>query len=157
MSTDPSSESQWEIVDDSEDDDEESARDAAAVAELEAKQQAEQDHLNERHIKSIAHEKRAAYRNRTYMLLIAITCVVGASQLCWLAYGQVLEHKWKPVAACAVIAGGLILASLGFFRRARAYGIEAKKTAITEPNVEPDFAPLSDGSQVVENLENLER
>lgn len=144
----------WEIVDDTED---EADRDAQAAAELEARLQVERDHLNERHIKAIVAEKRALIRNRTYMLVLGFACVVTAGQLGWFSVDEFRAQHWPRVAAYAVIVIGLLLASVRFFRKAHGYQVESQKTILPEPDTEPDFSTLSDGSQFVKNLENIER
>lgn len=154
MAEDQDESQAFEIVDDAE---EEVDADAEAVAQLEARQQAEREHLNQRHIKAVTLEKRAIYRKRTYMLVLGVACIVGILQACWLAIGEARGERWLRVASLLTIAIGLSLAPSWFFRRAREYRIEAERTSLPEPETPPDFSTLSDGSQFAKNLENLDR
>jgi hypothetical protein len=54
-----------------------------------------------------------------------------------------------------VLAAGLVIFSIHFFRHARRLLILARQTVIPEPSTPPDFEPLSDGSQFVSQLSQM--
>jgi hypothetical protein len=139
--------------------------DDAAREAAEMRIESEREKLDLRHIKAIQLERRSIFRNRTWLLVGAWTCIGVAGQLVWLGVRWFLPvsplQGWvrppNPVrgAAYMVLAAGLVIFSIHFFRHARRLLIVAKQTVIPEPSTPPDFEPLSDGSQFVSQLSQM--
>jgi hypothetical protein len=114
------------------------------------------DELSAVRIRQLAAARRAAYRSRSYCVIAAIVCVVAAVQLAWTGIALlraagfgVRAATYFPVAAVAVWGAGF------FFKKAVLLDREAKQSALPPPTAEPDFTPLSDGSQQWKNLEDV--
>ena len=114
------------------------------------------DRLNQRHINSILADKRATYRQRTYLIAGSITTVVGAIQsLLWGTQAAIASVAILSVITYYLIAVGLIACSIWLIRRA--IKLTRETFLVASPPVElPDFATLSDGSQFASNLEHIE-
>jgi hypothetical protein len=149
-------------------DPDESDEDQEAREMIEQRIMRDRERLDDRHIKVIQLEKRGLYRSRTWMLVIAGLLVGVAGQLVWLgvrqwagtdATGDAPAQAPDPQrgAAYFVIAAGLVVFSVRFFRRARRYLQEARAMTLPEPTTPPDFSTLSDGSQIVDNLRSMGR
>ncbi len=123
-------------------------------------QQSDDEHVDDElsavRIRQLAAARRAAYRSRSYCVIAAIVCVVAAVQIAWNAIAMLRAAgfgfrpiAYVPVAALAVWGAGF------FFRKAVLLDREAKQSGLPEPTAEPDFRPLSDGSQQWKNLEDV--
>ena len=119
------------------------------------RQQAERDHLDRRHIKSIVLEKQALYRAARYKTIFALVLLGTALQLAWLAIGRIQAHLLPRAAAYLVVAIGFVVFGINLLKKAKLDRAAAATTAIPEPEEQPDFSQLSDGSQIVENLKNM--
>jgi hypothetical protein len=110
-----------------------------------------QNHLDTRRIGRLAAARRSAYRSRSYCLIGAGGCFVGAGELVYLALDAGILRR------IGYIAGAIVLVWLGWrlVRMSMAFFHEAKKSEPAEPDGPPDFSKLSDGSQLAQNLENL--
>ncbi len=115
------------------------------------------DELSSVRIRQLAAGRRAAYRSRSYCVIGALVCVVAVVQLTWngiallRATGAGLRTTSYLLAAGAAGWGALY-----FFRKAMEMDREAKRSALPEATGEPDFAPLSDGSQRWKDLEDIQ-
>jgi hypothetical protein len=110
-----------------------------------------QSHLDTRRIGRLAAARRSAYRSRSYCLIGAGGCFVGAGELVYLALDVGILRK----AGYIVGAVGLLWLGWRLVRLSMAFLHEAKKGEGIEPDGPPDFSKLSDGSQLTKNLENL--
>ncbi|GIW75598.1 MAG: hypothetical protein KatS3mg104_0661 [Phycisphaerae bacterium] len=131
-----------------------SDEDSQARLELEQRFQEQQDHLNQKQIRIVQLEKRSLYRRRTWMLVLALGMTGLAGQLVWRGI-EWLGVRPSYAIAYWVLASGLVLGSLRFFARARYYGRQASQISLPDPTEPPDFSTLSDGSQIVENLNRM--
>ena len=142
----------------------EAAYDDEAREAMEKRLGREREKLDQRHIRAIQLDRRSIYRNRTWVLVLAFTCIGLAGQLAWLGAWWFVEKQRggydRPInvprgIAYFVIAGCLAIFSVWFFRKARRLREAAEQTLIPEPESEPDFEPLSDGSQFASHLSEL--
>ena len=114
------------------------------------------DELSGLRIRQLAAARRAAYRSRSYCVIGALVCVVAAVQLTWVGIMLIRAGgfgfravAYFPVAALAVWGAGF------FYGKAVALDREAKQSHLPPPTEEPDFGPLSDGSQQWKNLDEV--
>jgi hypothetical protein len=115
-----------------------------------------EDELSSLRIRQLAVARRAAYRSRSYCVIGALVCVVAAVQLVWMAIMLIRADGFSlravayfPVAALAVWGAGF------FYGKAVVLDREAKQTSLPPATGEPDFTPLSDGSQQWKNLDEV--
>ncbi len=114
------------------------------------------DELDGLHIRHYAHERRVIFRMQSRFTVLTIGCMVGAIQLLIFANRSRRMHQsvlW--MLAFVATASGLLWLGWGFFHRARHYRQLARKSALGEPDAKPDFTPLRDGSQFVDELDKL--
>ena len=114
-----------------------------------------QAELDGQRIRKFAAVRRAAYRSRSYCVIAVGGCVVGAIELLYHAiagYGVLGKVRG---AAYVIVAIGLLWGAKHFAGLAANYLREAKRSALPPPTAPPDFAPLSDGSQIVRDLEQM--
>jgi hypothetical protein len=106
-------------------------------------------------IKQISALRRGAYRTRSWLMIGAISCAVGAAQLVFLAI------KARRAGLRLVPLGEVLMAVIGlglcvyFSRRALEAHREIQKSRLQEPTTPPDFSTLSDGSQRWRNLQSM--
>ena len=119
------------------------------------KEAGRQPELSELHIHQVADLRRGAFRSRSWCVIAAVACFVGAAQLVRMA---VTSIRWGHVA----FAVGFCLAALAslmgcayFVRRARELTREIRKSAIQDPAEPPDFSTLGDGTQHIRGLEEM--
>jgi hypothetical protein len=111
------------------------------------------DHrLDSRRIGRLASARRAAYRSRSFCLVAIGGSVVGAGQL---AYQAIQNPAWRNRILYILGAVALLRLAWFFMRLAIGYHREASQSRETPPDHPPDFAPLSDGSQLATNLEKM--
>jgi DNA-directed RNA polymerase subunit RPC12/RpoP len=111
--------------------------------------------LDGQRIRKFAAVRRAAYRSRSYCVIAVGACAVGAIEL---LYHVVAGHSGLGnvrAAAYVIVAIGLLWGAQHFSGLARHYHREAKRSALPPPIAPPDFSPLSDGSQIVRDLERM--
>jgi len=110
------------------------------------------EHLDARRIARLAAVRRAAYRSRSYCLIGAVGCGVGAAELIY----QALGHE-TAAASFLELIGAVSLLWLGriFLRWSAAYLLEAKQTEQAPADCPPDFSTLGDGSQIAANLQRM--
>lgn len=115
------------------------------------------DELDGGRIRQIAQMRRSAYRSRSYCLIAAVGLLVGTVQLVYLAIQHMRSAGWGVTPM-----GYLLLAGFGpylavrFYRRAQAFGAEAARSTLQEPEQTPDFSGLSDGSHQWQNLRDIQ-
>ncbi|HEV2293300.1 MAG TPA: hypothetical protein VGR35_05555 [Tepidisphaeraceae bacterium] len=107
-------------------------------------------------IRQLAGARRAAYRSRSYCVIGALVCVVGVVQLTWMSVRLIRAtgFGWQHI-AYALIALLAAWGAIYFFRKAVELDREAKQSSLPAPAAEPDFTPLSDGSQRWKSLEDV--
>jgi hypothetical protein len=113
--------------------------------------------LDGQRIRQLAALRRGTIRARSWCLIAAGVCLVGAIQL--VIFSVQLLHaggSWGLRVGCYLVAavGGVWL-MVFFLRRARVLKKEIQKSALGQPESLPDFSQLSDGSQRWKNLEEL--
>jgi hypothetical protein len=135
------------------DSDAETAAEDAAAAEDECRRQHELDALR---IGRVARQRQAATRAASYCLVAAAACAVMAVDLIWRAWRRYerLDELLRP-AFYLLAAAALVCAVPPALQRAAALRREARRRELPEPTAEPDFSALSDGSQIVRNLEKM--
>jgi hypothetical protein len=112
--------------------------------------------LNGGRIRQLAALRRGAIRARSWCLIAAGVCGVGAIQLVIFALRGIRGGGWKIRAICYLLVAVAGFVLMGFFlRRAARLKREIGKSAIGEAEGVPDFSSLSDGSQRWKNLEEL--
>lgn len=113
------------------------------------------DELSGLKIRQISDLRRGAVRTRSWLLIVAIVCAVGAIQLIFLAVsGYRSGLRLAPLGDLAASVLAVILC-MYFSNRAVAAHHEIKKSHLEEPLAPPDFSTLSDGSQHSANLERM--
>jgi len=112
--------------------------------------------LDEQRIRQIATLRRATYRSRSYAIVAMVACVVVAVQLSLMSFSAFRRDNVPGTAAYLLFAASCVVGAIHFYRRAAALNIEAKQTRLDSPTGTPDFSTLRDGTQRLENLENLE-
>ena len=118
------------------------------------------DHLDRLKLKKIAALRKAAYRSRGYQLIGAAVCLVGAGQCLFNVYRRSVNPGEDRTLAYLIVFGWMALAAVGIvfgvklLGKARQMKEEAERSMLAEPDTEPDFTPLSDGSQRWKNLED---
>jgi hypothetical protein len=112
-----------------------------------------EDELSALRIRQFATAKRSAYRARSYAIIAAAICLVGVVQLAWMTVTHVRAVGWTPRPigyVLFILLGGW--ATWYFGSRARAMHAEARRTALSEPEVPPDLSSLRDGSPRFDGL-----
>lgn len=121
-----------------------------------------EDHLDRLKSRQIVALRKAAYRSRGYQLMGAAICLVGAGQCLYYVYVKSArpDPAVERAVAYLIVLGWLALAAVGIvfgvklLTKARQMKEAAERSALAEPDTEPDFTPLSDGSQRWKNLED---
>ena len=118
-----------------------------------------EDHLNSNRIRQMAALRRGAIRSRSYCVIALSGCVVGAVEFgfdAWRRWPRPVNARGALVALVYVLCGaGLLLLGRYFFRLAMRFDREARQSNLPPPQTPPDFSQLSDGSQIVKNLEEI--
>lgn len=134
-------------------DDEAEEDDATAMERLRRQRE---ERLNSLRIASLAGERRALHRRRTFTLGWGVVLMIGALQGILLIVRNAGEPDQRSrLLALAVLSVGAIYFGLRAFRRAAALSQQLRQPLQSLPDQSPDFAPLSDGSQHWKNLEKL--
>jgi hypothetical protein len=106
-------------------------------------------------IKQISALRRGAYRTRSWLMIGAISCAVGAAQLVYLAIKARREGlRLVPLGEVVSALFSLVLC-VYFSRRALDAHREIQQSRLEEPTIPPDFSTLSDGSQRWTNLQEM--
>lgn len=116
----------------------------------------QQDALDAVRVKHLVADRQAAWRSRSYRLIVAFACAILAGQAAWQAYREFRGGETIWAAGFAVVALMLVILSVPFFRAARRLRIEAERKIRVEPTETPRFDELSDGSQFARNLDDLQ-
>lgn len=114
------------------------------------------DQLSSVRIRQFAAGRRAVYRSRSYCVIGALVCVVAVVQLTWngIALLRATGAGFRTT-SYLLAAGAAGWGARYFFRKAMEMDREAKRSARPAATGEPDFAPLSDGSQRWKDLEDI--
>jgi hypothetical protein len=123
---------------------------ADPLAGDEAHRQARLDALR---ISRVVRERQAATRAGSYWLVAAWACILMSLDLLWRTPGEAHPTLTSAInlAAAALMA---IVASYSW-RRATALRRQGRARPLPPPPSPPDFSSLSDGSQIVKNLEDM--
>jgi mutator protein MutT len=108
------------------------------------------DELDELRIRKIARLSQANMRWRSYCLVGAIACGLGAANLLWRA---IVASRLLPTTLYLLAAIVMVWACFRLLRKARE--LDRRSPAQNTPTSPPDFSTLSDGSHVVKNLEDM--
>ena len=108
--------------------------------------------LSELRIKQISNLRRGAYRNRSWCVVGAVACLVGAAQLVQMTVREARRGSViLPIGFCLGAAAALV-GTAYFIRSVMLLTREIRASTIPEPATPPDFSTLSDGSQRWRNL-----
>jgi hypothetical protein len=115
-----------------------------------------EDELSGVRIRQLSAARRAAYRSRSHCVVGALACVVAVVQLTWNGIRSLLASGFgaRPI-AYLLVAGIAVWGAVFFFRKAMELDREAKRSDLPAATTEPDFTPLSDGSQQWKNLDEV--
>jgi hypothetical protein len=106
-------------------------------------------------IRQISDLRRGAHRSRSWLIIGAVACLVGAAQLIYFA----IHNHGLGMRAAALEDTLFVVLALAFcvyfLRRAREMNREISNSKLEEPTTPPDFSSLRDGSQRWKNLEDL--
>src|SRR5438046_2994861 len=123
-------------------------------ASQESDRSAELDGLR---IRQLATLRRAAYRSRSHAIVAMLVCAAAVVQAGYLLIQHLIHAGFS---GRVLIYTGFILAgaygAFFFSRRALALHREAKQSHLQDPSTPPDFSTLSDGSQRLKNLEEIQ-
>lgn len=120
--------------------------------ELQAQRDAE---LSELRIRQVANLRRGAIRGRSWLIIGAITCVVGTAQLVQMAIHDLRLGLRLGPATDVILAAIAIAIFRQLLRRIRDLSREIRASKLADPPTPPDFSSLSDGSQQYANLDRL--
>jgi len=124
----------------------------AQAADEEARREAE---LSELRISQVANLRRGAIRSRSWFIVGAVACVVGASQFVYFAIERYRGGERHGPLRDALGAAILLMIVPYFMRKIRVLGKEIAESRLKDPATPPDFSTLSDGSQRWANLDQL--
>jgi hypothetical protein len=124
----------------------------AQAADEEARREAE---LSELRISQVANLRRGAIRSRSWFIVGAVACVVGASQFVYFAIERYRGGERSGPLRDGLCAAILLMIVPYFMRKIRLLGKEIAESRLKEPATPPDFTTLSDGSQRWANLDQL--
>jgi hypothetical protein len=114
------------------------------------------DELSGQRIAQITKLCRAAYRSRSHAVIGLVCCIVMTIQLIWVAVQNCRNGDYAFAAISAAMAIALLWLAVWCARLALRLHRQATAPASTIPHgSEPDFSPLSDGSQRWKNLEQI--
>lgn len=113
--------------------------------------------LSSLRIQKITAERRALNRSRSVATAVALALTIVCLNCLWLIVrNATIDGPGASVStSLAVIALLCGYIAVRLFRRSRRLAALARQPLLEEPAVEPDFTPLSDGSQQWRNLEKL--
>src|SRR5258706_3355424 len=109
-------------------------------------------------IRQLSLARRAAIRARTYLLIAAIGCVVGAEELIrkiFVAarYGKAWGWRTFAFGTIAIVA---LTAARRFWMQFVSIGRELNRPLLQDPAEPPGFSSLSDGSQKGKELHDMQ-
>jgi DNA-directed RNA polymerase subunit RPC12/RpoP len=109
-------------------------------------------------IQQVSRLRTAAMRSRSYCLIGCGAFVIAAIDLVWRAARRLVEDQ-DLLRPTAYLLAATILEWLAWrmWSKSKTISRELRQMLSADPSTKPDFAGLSDGSQVVENLQQLER
>lgn len=123
--------------------------------------------LSSLRILQLARQRRGLIRSRSYMLILAIACLVMATQLMASMLRLALNHaNWQPggrtrsTMFIALLAGWFLVSLIllrWFGRKASELKKQIFHSDLSEPATPPDYSSLCDGSQHFRALEQMTR
>jgi ABC-type nickel/cobalt efflux system permease component RcnA len=113
--------------------------------------------LDGQRIRQLAALRRGAIRARSWCLITAGVCLVGAIQLVIFSVQLIRApgSAWLRIPCYLMVAAAGLWLTVYFLRRARVLKREIGRSALGQPETSPDFSQLSDGSQRWKNLEDI--
>jgi ribosomal protein L37AE/L43A len=125
-----------------------------------------QQELDTVRIRQLSTERRAIYRQRSYVIVFAGACLVGAIQLGWMAYQHVRDIGLgaKPAGYILFAIAGIVGAVMLWKKASRmTVGMNARNRGFSPvmpgetspPPTEPDFSTLGDGRDRWEKLNEV--
>lgn len=118
-------------------------------------EQADDSELSELRIRNISNLRRGAYRSRSWLIIAAGICVVGAAKSVQLTVVGMRGHLyWAAIGDALFTLAALILASFTI-QKIIALTREIRSSRLQDPVEPPDLSNLSDGSQRWKDLENM--
>jgi hypothetical protein len=124
----------------------------------EAAERAHDAELDGMRIRQLSLARRSAIRARTYLLIAAIGCVVGAEELSRKILA-VARHGhawgWRTFAFGTIAIVG-VMAAIRFGAQFVEIGRELNRPLLQDPVEPPDFSSLSDGSQKWKDLHDVQ-
>ena len=134
--------------------DDEAAREALD-RKLEREQNRERD-LDSLRIRALLTERRAMYRTRSFFILGVAGCVIAFYELLDRLLRRGSFNRLGQL-AMAILAIGCVIGAVFFARKIVELQRELRKPMLEEPDHDPDFEPLRDGSQTWKDLEEMHR
>jgi hypothetical protein len=118
-------------------------------------QHADEAELSELQIRYVSNLRRGAYRERSYWIIAAALCLVGAVKL--LQIGLATWWRGWILAGAGDVLGSVAAAMIFTVaaRRIAALTREIRQSRLKDPTDPPDFSHLGDGSQRVRDLEAM--
>ena len=118
-------------------------------------QHADEAELSELQIRYVSNLRRGAYRERSYWIIGAALCLVGAVKL--LQIGLATWWRGWILAGVGDVLGSVaaVMIFTVALRRIAALTREIRQSRLQEPPEPPDFSNLGDGSQRVRDLEAM--
>ena len=116
---------------------------------------ARESELNELRIRQVSSLRRGAFRSRSWCVIAAGGCIVGAAQLVQMAVHDLRRGTRILPIGFFLAAAAALLGSGYFIRAAVRLTRELQQPSLPDPPAPPDFSTLSDGSQHWRNLDEL--
>lgn len=114
------------------------------------------DQLDARRIQQQSTLRRAVYRSRSYAIIAAIVCAVATIQLAQFTYRAVQVGYFGWASFYVLLLAGSVLGTVYSYRCALSAHREAARRDSNDSSIaQPDFSTLSDGSQQLENLNDV--
>lgn len=119
--------------------------------------QASQTRLSTLRIQKLTGERRALNRSRSFAMATAIALTIVFIQCLWLIVRNAAADTEGRGAstALAIVALLCAYAAVRLFRRSRRLAAITRQPLLEDPETEPDFSQLSDGSHRWRNLDEM--
>ena len=126
---------------------------AEQQGEMDEAEDNSENELNALRIEQIATDRKAAVRQRSFMIGGTVLCVVIAVQV--ILSG--LNGRLLPMQRIAyfLFAGLLFMVAVSLMVKAREIKKELARPLLQDPKEPPDFSTLRDGTQFKDNFENI--
>jgi|SRR5579863_4845917 len=115
------------------------------------------DELSELRIRNIANLRRGAYRSRSWLIIAAGVCVVGAAKLVQVMVVAVRSRFYRAAVGDALFMLAALIIGTFVFQKIVSLTHEIRSSRLQDPPEPPDLSGLGDGSQRWRDLENISR